>query len=87
MYVLQVLDMVAEVAPGVSASLVLFIYFNPITARGVPRLCQQAKAAGVSGETTATAFTAWHSRTNPASVQDSAKAPETSQSTNHEDIG
>ena len=46
---LQVLKMVADVAPRVSASLLLFIYFNPITARGVSRLCAQAREAGVSG--------------------------------------
>lgn len=45
----QVLNMVKEVSPHISAPIILFIYFNPITARSPQKLCQQAKAAGVSG--------------------------------------
>lgn len=45
----QVLSMVKEVSPHISAPIILFIYFNPIKARTPVKLCQQAKAAGVSG--------------------------------------
>lgn len=41
--------MVKDVTPLISAPIILFIYFNPITARGPEKLCQQAKAAGISG--------------------------------------
>ncbi len=44
-----VLDMVARVAPDISARLVMFTYYNPIMRRGAERFCQQAKAAGASG--------------------------------------
>lgn len=47
---LQVLNMVKDVTPLISAPIILFIYFNPITARGPEKLCQQAKAAGISGK-------------------------------------
>ena len=43
--------MVKQVSPHISAPIILFIYFNPIKARGPVKLCQQAKAAGVSGKT------------------------------------
>ncbi|KAL3132066.1 hypothetical protein ABBQ32_008678 [Trebouxia sp. C0010 RCD-2024] len=45
----QVLSMVKDVTPLISAPIILFIYYNPITARGPEKLCQQAKAAGISG--------------------------------------
>lgn len=45
----QVLNMVKEVSPHISAPIILFVYFNPIKARTPEKLCQQAKAAGVSG--------------------------------------
>lgn len=41
--------MVAKVAPGLSAPLVLFTYFNPIIRRGMDTFCDQIKAAGASG--------------------------------------
>lgn len=47
---MQVLNMVREVSPHISAPIILFVYFNPIKARTPEKLCQQAKAAGVSGE-------------------------------------
>ncbi len=47
---MQVLSMVKEVSPHISAPIILFIYFNPIKARTPVKLCQQAKAAGVSGK-------------------------------------
>ena len=50
LYVFQVLNMVKDVTPLISAPIILFIYFNPIKARGPEKLCQQAKAAGVSGK-------------------------------------
>lgn len=42
--------MVKDVTPNISAPIILFIYFNPIKARGPEKLCQQAKAAGISGK-------------------------------------
>ena len=48
-YGIQVLSMVKDVAPLISAPIILFIYYNPIKARGPEKLCQQAKAAGISG--------------------------------------
>lgn len=57
---MQVLSMVKEVSPHISAPIILFIYFNPIKARTPVKLCQQAKAAGVSGESlTSLSTTAW----------------------------
>ena len=47
---IQVLSMVKDVTPLITAPIILFIYFNPIKARGPEKLCQQAKAAGISGQ-------------------------------------
>jgi tryptophan synthase alpha subunit len=44
-----VLAVVAEAAPAISAPLVMFTYYNPIMARGLPAFCAQAKAAGAAG--------------------------------------
>jgi tryptophan synthase alpha chain len=41
--------MVSQVAPTLSAPLVLFTYYNPIIRRGMDKFCQQIKAAGAAG--------------------------------------
>lgn len=45
----RVLDVVRQAAPHINAPIVLFTYFNPITARGPEKFCQQVKDAGASG--------------------------------------
>ncbi|EFJ14796.1 hypothetical protein SELMODRAFT_156443 [Selaginella moellendorffii] len=45
----NVLSMVHEVAPTLSAPLVLFTYFNPILKRGIDNFVASIKEAGVSG--------------------------------------
>ena len=45
----NVLDMLAEASPSVSAPIVLFTYFNPIMARGLEKFCADVRAAGGSG--------------------------------------
>lgn len=45
----KVIDMVAGVAPSLTAPLVLFTYYNPIIRRGMDKFCAQVKQAGASG--------------------------------------
>lgn len=79
--------MVSEVAPRVSASLVLFIYFNPITARGVPRLCEQAKAAGFSGDAVAACTDFTTSRQNCVAMLSTIMFPAAVLVTSHQSAG
>ena len=45
----QVIDVVREVSPTITAPIVMFTYFNPIMARGLDTFCAQISAAGASG--------------------------------------
>ncbi len=45
----QVLGMVKDVSPGLSAPIILFTYYNPILNRGVESFLQQIANAGVKG--------------------------------------
>eukprot|EP01024_Parvocaulis_polyphysoides_P020168 TRINITY_DN19330_c0_g1_i3.p1 TRINITY_DN19330_c0_g1~~TRINITY_DN19330_c0_g1_i3.p1 ORF type:complete len:295 (+),score=39.05 TRINITY_DN19330_c0_g1_i3:391-1275(+) len=45
----DVIDVLKQVTPKVSAPIVLFTYFNPIMARGPDIFCQQIKEAGAAG--------------------------------------
>eukprot|EP01023_Acetabularia_acetabulum_P036873 TRINITY_DN3486_c0_g1_i12.p1 TRINITY_DN3486_c0_g1~~TRINITY_DN3486_c0_g1_i12.p1 ORF type:complete len:299 (-),score=50.30 TRINITY_DN3486_c0_g1_i12:23-919(-) len=45
----DVISLVAEVSPQISARVVLFTYFNPIMAKGADKFCKQIKEAGASG--------------------------------------
>eukprot|EP01024_Parvocaulis_polyphysoides_P012984 TRINITY_DN14966_c0_g1_i1.p1 TRINITY_DN14966_c0_g1~~TRINITY_DN14966_c0_g1_i1.p1 ORF type:complete len:300 (-),score=31.99 TRINITY_DN14966_c0_g1_i1:712-1611(-) len=45
----DVISLVAEVSPQITAKLVLFTYLNPIQARGTDLFCQQIKEAGAQG--------------------------------------
>lgn len=44
-----VIDVVRQVAPEISAPIVMFTYFNPIMARGLEKFCEQISSAGASG--------------------------------------
>lgn len=45
----DVLSLVAEVAPTLSAPILLFVYYNPILARGLENFCAQVAIAGAKG--------------------------------------
>lgn len=45
----DVIKVVAEASPHMTAPIVLFTYFNPIMARGLDKFCTQVKAAGAAG--------------------------------------
>ena len=45
----QVIDVVRQVSPSISAPIVMFTYFNPIMARGLDKFCEQISSAGASG--------------------------------------
>jgi tryptophan synthase alpha chain len=45
----DVLRVVAEASPHMTAPIVLFTYFNPIMSRGLDKFCSQVKAAGAAG--------------------------------------
>ena len=45
----DVIGVVREVSPTITAPIVMFTYFNPIMARGLDTFCSQIAAAGASG--------------------------------------
>ena len=45
----QVIDVVREVSPSITAPIVMFTYFNPIMARELDKFCEQISSAGASG--------------------------------------
>lgn len=47
--VAEILALVGEVRRETDAAIILFSYFNPLLQYGLPRLCGEAKAAGVDG--------------------------------------
>lgn len=45
----NVIDVVRQVSPSITAPIVMFTYFNPIMARGLDTFCEQISSAGASG--------------------------------------